>query len=110
MLIAAINVTQAARAAAVTAAQDATKLAPLATQQYDAAVSANNEEGGAGSIHCAGAGIPSDCVSVADLTPGSTGVENTQINLAQVTVWQSVQPFIPLLPSLSVNSEATAPY
>jgi Flp pilus assembly protein TadG len=110
MIITGIEVTQAARAAAVTAAADDAQGTGVVTQTTDAAQSANDEEGGAGSIHCSGTGVPTGCVEVTDLPAGSATLENSEVNLVQVNVWQKIDPFIPLLPPLNVSSEATAPW
>lgn len=112
MIITAINVTQAARAAAVAAASDYAKdPSDVSTQTTDASTAANDEEGGASSIKCSGGGVPTgvspQCVAVTDIAAGTGGLENDQVDLVQVKVYQSITPFIPIFPSLAVSSEAT---
>ena len=110
MLMTDISLTQAARAAAIAAAQDYAANDPVANQTTDARTAANDELGGAGSLTCAGTGVPAGCVQVTDLVAGSDPkMENNVINLVKVKVWQTIDPFVPLLNGITIEAEAVAP-
>ncbi len=110
MLMTDISLTQAARAGAIAAAQDAaaTPPDPISTQTTDARTAANNEQGGAGSIQCSGGGVPG-CVKVVDMTAPGPGLENDVVSLVKVQVWETVTPYVPIFGSITIQAEATAP-
>jgi Flp pilus assembly protein TadG len=111
MLMTDISLTQAARAGAIAAAQDAaaTPPDPISVQTTDARTAANDEQGGPGSIQCSGAGVPSQCVQVSDLSAPGVGLENSVVSLVKVQVWETITPFVPIFGSFTIQAEATAP-
>lgn len=104
MLVTAIGLTQAARAGAIAAASDYGAGDSVAQQTTDARTATYDEQGGAGSITCkAGGGIPVGCVSVTD----TNGTDFPIQQLAVVKVWETIDPFIPLFPGITVTGTAT---
>lgn len=105
MLVTVINLTQAARAGAIAAAADYASGDTVAQQTSDAHTASYDEQGGAGSISCTPSSkVPSGCVGVSD----GTGTEFPSQRLAVVTLWETVHPFIPLFPGITVTGTATA--
>jgi len=105
MLMTAIDLTQAARAGAIAAASDYGAGQTLTQQTRDARTAIYDEQGGAGSISCKPRGaIPTGCVSVQD-TPG---VHYPGQQLAVVTVWEAIDPFVPFFSGITVSGTATA--
>jgi Flp pilus assembly protein TadG len=105
MLVTVINLTQAARAGAIAAASDLGAGHSVAVQTADAYTATYDEQGGAGSIHCkAGGKVPAGCVAVQD----GTGTEFPGQRLAVVTVWETINPYIPLFPGITVTGTATS--
>lgn len=112
MLASDISLTQAARAGAVAAAEDAsaTPKDPISVQTTDARTAANNEQGGANVITCSGSGVPSGCVTVTDLSAPGPGLENNTVSLAKCQIWDTIQTFVPLFGNnITIEAEATAP-
>jgi len=111
MLMTDISLTQAARAGAIAAAQDAaaTPPDPISVQTTDAQTAANDEQGGPNSIPCSGSGVPSHCVRVSDLSAPGVGLENSVVSLVKVQVWETITPFVPIFGSVTIQAEATAP-
>ncbi|MGA9776140.1 MAG: TadE family protein [Candidatus Dormiibacterota bacterium] len=105
MLMAAIDITQAARAGASAAQGDYKQGDSPATQLADARTSAQQELG-VGSIRCqSGGSVPVGCVSVSPPTISSTSGET----LITVRVWETVDTFVPILgPAMTVSGTATA--
>ncbi len=105
MLVTSIDLTQAARSGAVAAAADYGAGDTIVQQTNDARTAAYDEQGGAGSITCKSSGkVPVGCVSVAD-TPGA---DYPGQNLAVVTVWKTLDLYVPLFPNITVSGTATA--
>ena len=105
MLVTAIDLTQAARSGAVAAAADYGAGDTLVQQTNDARTAAYDEQGGAGSITCKpSAKVPVGCVSVAD----TAGTDYPGQNLAVVTVWRTLDLYVPLFPDITVSGTATA--
>lgn len=98
MLVTAINLTQAARTAAIAVEGDANE--PAATVDQTALQAAQDEQGGGTPITC----TYSSCVSV----KFPYGTYDTQQQLAEVKLFESIQPFIPLFPHITVSGTATA--
>jgi Flp pilus assembly protein TadG len=106
LMVAAINLTQAARAGAVMAAQDYTAGTTTTQQTSDAVTAANDEEGGLNTITCTPTGsVPASCVSVTNTSESSSSAPEE----VKVQIWQTVSPFIPLVSGISIGSSATAP-
>ena len=102
MLMAAIDLTQAARAGAQAVQGDLQQGDPASQQLVDAR-SAVEGELGVTSLACAGKGAQGKCVTVT--TPANSGPGQT---LATVTVWQSVDSFLPLFGSTwTISAKAT---
>lgn len=104
MLMAAIDITQAARAAA-TAAQGDYKQGDSQTTQLTDARNAAQQELGVNPIKCASGGsVPVKCVAVAGANTVASGE-----TLVKVTVWETVNTFVPILgPAMTVSASATA--
>jgi hypothetical protein len=102
MLIAAIDLTQAARAATVTVVYDVSQQDTTVKEEQDGIDKANAELGK--TITCSGGGAPSNCIAVSSNTTGP----DSGTPLVQVTLWQSITPFIPLIPSITISSQATS--
>ncbi len=102
MLMAAIDLTQAARAGAQAVQGDLQQGDPTGQQVVDARHAAEGELG-VGSLSCGGRGASGQCVTVT--TPGSSGPGQT---LATVTVWRSVDSFLPVFgASWTISAQAT---
>ena len=105
MLVTAIDLTQAARSGAVAAAADYGAGDTIVQQTNDARTAAYDEQGGAGSITCKpSAKVPVGCVSVAD----TAGTDYPGQDLAVVTVWRTLDLYVPLFPDITVSGTATA--
>ena len=97
LLAAEIALTQAARAGAVAAAAAVARGdAPLPAAQQAA-------DGEDGSLSCGGAGVPAGCVAVSAATGAQSGIA-----LEMATVYESVQPWWPGLPALTLQATAGA--
>lgn len=107
LMVAAINLTQAARAGAVTAAQDYQTGTTPNQETQDAWNSANDELGGSNSISCTSGGgaSPLPCVTTNNTAESDTSAPEE----VQVKLWQTVTPLIPLLSGITISSSATAP-
>ncbi len=103
MLIAAIDLTQAARAATVTVVYDVGQGDVTQTQEEQDGIDKANAELGQ-TITCSGGGSPSNCIAITSNTIGP----DSGTPLVQVTLWQSITPFIPLIPSITISSQATS--
>ncbi|MGC1185708.1 MAG: TadE family protein [Candidatus Dormiibacterota bacterium] len=103
MLISAIDLTQAARAATVTVVYDVGQGDVPQTQQEQDGIDKANAELGQ-TITCSGSGAPSKCIAITSNTTG----QDSGTPLVQVTLWQSITPFIPLIPSITISSQATS--
>ncbi|HEY6537555.1 MAG TPA: TadE family protein [Candidatus Dormibacteraeota bacterium] len=101
MLVAAIDLTQAARAATVTVVSDVSNNDNQTTEEQDGLDSANGELGQ--NIQCTGQGDEGRCIAIATPTGGDSGQP-----LVQVTLWQSITPFVPLFPNITISSQATS--
>ncbi len=102
MLMAAIDLTQAARAGAQAVQGDLQQGDP-ASQQLADARSAVEGELGVTSLNCGGKGASGQCVTVT--TPATSGPGQT---LATVTVWRSVDSFLPVFGSTwTISAQAT---
>jgi Flp pilus assembly protein TadG len=105
MLATSIDLTQAARSGAIAAAADYGAGDTIVQQTTDARTAAYDEQGGAGSITCqSSAKVPVGCVGVTD-TPGA---DYPGQNLAVVTVWKTLDLYVPLFPNITVSGTATA--
>jgi Flp pilus assembly protein TadG len=105
MLATSIDLTQAARSGAIAAAADYGAGDTIVQQTTDARTAAYDEQGGAGSITCkSSAKVPAGCVGVTD-TPGA---DYPGQNLAVVTVWKTLDLYVPLFPNITVSGTATA--
>lgn len=106
MLVSAINLTQAARSGAVQAIADYNgDLTSPSTEATDASTAAEQELG-VTSLTCKGDPSGSStlpCLSVSHISGTTSG--ETQI---KVRIWQSIVPFLPLIPSVTVSAYATA--
>lgn len=102
MLASAIDLTQAARAGAQ-AVQGDLRQGDSPTRQLSDAQTAIEQELGISSLSCGGRGSGGNCVTVT--TPGTSGPGQT---LATVTVWRSVDTFVPVFGSvMTVSATAT---
>lgn len=102
MLVSAIDLTQAARAGAQ-AVQGDLQQGDGTAQQLSDARTAIAQELGVGSLSCGGRGTSGKCVTLT--SPGTSGPGQT---LATVTVWRSVDTFIPVFGSvMTVSATAT---
>ncbi len=99
MLVTTINLTQAARFAAISVEGDSADTTTFVDST--AMQAADQNEGGAGAITCSGS---TACASVS--YPNGTEFPDQQ--LAVVTLTESVQPYIPLFPKITVSGTATA--
>ncbi len=117
MLVTDINITQAARAGAVAAQyqynqSNTTTGTPPATTTCTAtspeicfATVAAEQELGVTSIPCKVTGsVPSGCLQVTFTQDSVSGQPMTQ-----VTVWDTIQPYIPIFPGVTIKANATAP-
>ncbi len=120
LLVADINITQAARAA-VTAAQyqynnnnfvvgSAPATLPCSSgtppsPEVCFATSAAEQELGVSSLTChSGGAVPTGCLSLTQTEDGYYGSGDV---LLQVAVWQSITPFLPLFPNVTVKAIAS---
>lgn len=102
MLVSAIDLTQAARAGAQ-AVQGDLQQGDSTAQQLSDARTAIAQELGVSSLSCGGRGTAGKCVTLTN--PGTSGPGQT---LATVTVWRSVDTFIPVFGSvMTVSASAT---
>lgn len=102
MLMGSIDLTQAARAGAQ-AVQGDLQQGKSASQQLQDARTAVEGELGVASLSCGGRGAQGKCVTVA--TPANPGPGQT---LATVTVWRSVDSFLPVFGSTwTISARAT---
>jgi len=116
MLVSDINITQSARAGAVAAqyqyndgniilgsAPAATPCTVVSSELCFATVAAEQELG-VSSLPCTPSGsIPTGCIlltAVDDHTSGET--------MLQVTVWDTIHPYLPILPGITIKAIATA--
>jgi Flp pilus assembly protein TadG len=120
MLVTDINITQAARAGAVAAQyqynqSNTTTGTPPATTPCTSgttlspeicfATVAAEQELGVTSIPCKVTGsVPSGCLQVTFTQDSVSGQPMTQ-----VTVWDTIQPYIPIFPGVTIKANATAP-
>ncbi|MGH7640816.1 MAG: TadE/TadG family type IV pilus assembly protein [Candidatus Dormibacteria bacterium] len=98
MLAESITLTQAARSAALAAANDYAA-GNFSDEVHDATVAAQDEQGGS-AFTCPG----HNCVSVNNLS----GVNYPGQTMAVVVITQSIDPFIPIVPQITVTGTATA--
>jgi len=116
MLVTDINITQAARAGAVAAqyqynnsnttpgSPPATTPCTVTSPEICFATVAAEQELGVSSISCKASGsVPAGCVQIA-LTQDSVSGEQ----MVQVTVWDTIQPYIPIFPGATIKASATA--
>ncbi len=103
MLVAGIDLTQAARAGAV-AAQAAYDGGTYPAELPDA-ITAAQQEMGVTSLTCtSGGGVPASCAQVTNSTDPSSGQSLVKVNL-----WETIDPFVPLFAhGLTIKVEATA--
>ncbi|HVB53463.1 MAG TPA: TadE family protein [Candidatus Acidoferrales bacterium] len=102
MLVSAIDLTQAARAAVIQDQADYNGNNPAA--QLGDAQTAAAAEMGIHSLACNanGSSIPLGCAAVVDYPDPKSGQ-----HLVEVRLWQSITPFIPIIPSITVSAQAT---
>ncbi len=102
MLMAAIDLTQAARAGAQAVQGDLQQGDPPSQQLADARTAVKGELG-VSSLTCGGKGASGQCVTVT--TPGTSGPGQT---LATVIVWRSVDSFLPVFGATwTISAQAT---
>ncbi len=102
MLVSVINLTQAARSAAI-AAQAAYEANDSPTTEAQDATTAATDEQGIVKFKCPTAD-GTTCVTVTN----SPGTNYTLQELTTVKIFESVDPYIPIVPSITVSGTATA--